>query len=335
MAEKEAKSKKVSFYKLQQGKRASSQFSLRSKLDNIYRNFQNKTYSNVNELEIKDVTYYISAIKKIPLEGFINLGGESEEWYSYAINIANVDSTQEVKYGNLSKVIDEREEIIDLSEEDIDMSQVGPLFDTQLLIDPFYSIVCISRTIGGTNMWALKKFLSRIFGEDGEDVHGIKFAFIPDEKSIDNLENLTLIQSLSFEVAKTGDAESEVDDSRSELGDIKLANKLNGDEYEFRIKSTKLNKAGVMAKIKSLGEDKAFDKVKSINVEGIDNGVEVMYDLLANKLSYSGFIEYDKFKGLTILDNFNYLGKAYAIKGDFITKNLPICEGDSYERQNQ
>ena len=62
MAEKEAKSKKVSFYQLQQGKRESSRFSLRSKLDNIYRNFQNKTYSNVNELEIKDVTYYISAI---------------------------------------------------------------------------------------------------------------------------------------------------------------------------------------------------------------------------------------------------------------------------------
>jgi len=146
---------------------------------------------------------------------------------------------------------------------------------------------------------------------------------------------MTLIQSLIYKVAKTGDAESEIDESRSELGDIELANALNGEEYEFRIKSTNLNKAGVLSKIKILGEDKAFDKVKSVNVEGIDNGVEVMYDLMANKLSYSGFIEYDKEKGLTILDNFNYLGKAYTIKGDFIKTHLPICGGGNSGGENQ
>lgn len=312
----EQKQKQISFYELIQGK---NKFDLKGALDFVYNSFMKRNYSKIQELTIEDVRYYISAIQKVYLEGIINYGEDSVEYYGYALNIAKVDSSQQIKYGDLTKVVDKRAEVIDLSDDDVDMSQVGPLFDTQLFIDPFYSVVAMGRTVGGTNIWALKKFMQQLF-----DTKGLRLAFIPDEKTIEDIDNMTLLTCISYKVAKTGNAEEQKDDSRSEIGDVKLANHLSADEYEMRLKSISLDKKNAKSKIKQIFSRNEFDEVKSIKLEGIRDGQEVFFSLLKNKLSYHGAIQFDKLKGITVRNNFDYLAKAYASKSGFIENNLSV-----------
>lgn len=313
----EYKAKKISFYELLQGR---NKFDLKRKLDNIYKLFIGKRYDSIAELEVDNVHYYISAIQKIDLNDTVNYDEDTLDWYCYLINIAKVDPAQEIKYGDLSKVINEREEIIDLSENDVDMTQVGPLYDTQFLIDPFYSVVGLGRSVGGTNMWALKKFLSQIFG----NVSGLKFAVIPDEKSISDLNSMTLLKSLSYKVAKTTDIDEQQKDSRSEMGDVNLAKALEADEYEFRVKAVSLNQENSKSKIKKIFKNNEFNDIKSIHIEGVKDGQEVLFDLIKNKLFYQGYIEYNRNSGITIRNNFDYLSKAYGTKVDFVRKSLNV-----------
>lgn len=195
----EQRQKQIAFYELMQGR---NKFDLKDYIDSVYQSFVKKEYSKIAELSIDNVWYYISAIQRVPLEGIINYGEDSIDYYGYTLNIAKVDSSQQIKYGDLSKVVDKRAEVIDLTDENIDMSKVGPLFDTQFFIDPFYSVIAIGRTIGGTNIWALKKFMQQLF-----QTKGLRLAFIPDEKTINDVDSMTLLTAISYKVAKTGNIE--------------------------------------------------------------------------------------------------------------------------------
>ncbi|WP_143463187.1 hypothetical protein [Levilactobacillus enshiensis] len=312
--------KQIAFYELQQGKH---KFDLKSKIDHIFQLFVKKSYDDIDELTIEDVRYYISAIQKIPMNKLINYGEDTVDYYCFAINIAKVDSAQQIKYGDLSKVVSDREEVVDLSDDDVDMNQVGPLVDSQFIVDPFYSVVAAGRTSGGVNLWALKKFSQQIF-----DTQGLRLAFIPDKKGIKDLDDMTIITAVDYKVSKTEDANDQKDDARSEMGDIALANELEADEFEVRMKSVSLNKEKTKSRIKrfvdsKLGVDE-FDDVKSIKVEGIKNGQEVLFDLITNKLNYRGYIEFDAAVGMTIRDNFNYLAKAFASEVEFIQKTIAL-----------
>jgi len=313
------KRKKIAFYQLSEGK---NKFDLKARADEVYTRFQAEKYDEIPELTIDGVAYYISAIQKLSFDVFVSYKQETEEQYCYAVNIANVNSSQQIKYGDLSKVVNEREEVIDLSDDNVDMSKVGPLSDTQFLIDPFYAVIAMGRTIGGTNMWALKKFLSQLFS-----ARGIRLAYIPDTKGIDSIDGMSLLTSISYKVSKTGDVKDKKKESRSEMGDIKTARELEADDFEVRMKATSMNKGKAKNKIKSLfSMNNEFDKVESIQVEGIQNGQEVLYDLIKNKLCYRGNIEFDDTKGVTIRNNFDYLSLAYDDKLEFIRKNLTVRE---------
>lgn len=321
----EQKSKQIAFYELIEGKH---KFDLKVALDRVYQSFTRKNYDKINELTIDDVSYYISAVQRVALDEVINYGEDTTDYYGYAINIAKVDSNQQVKYGDLTKVVDERAEVIDLSDDDVDMSKVGPLFDTQFFIDPFYAVVAMGRTIGGTNMWALKKFLQQLF-----DTKGLRLAFIPDEKTISDIDDMTLLTAINYKVVKTGNVEDQKDDSRSEMGDVKLANYLAADEYEVKLKSISLDKKKAKGKIKQLFSKGEFDDVKSIKLEGIRDGQEVFFSLMKNKLSYHGTIQFDQLKGITVRNNFDYLAKAYASKTGFIKNNLAVKDDSDDESE--
>lgn len=310
------KEKRVAFYELIEGRK---KFNLKGSLDAIFNSFRLEKYSQINELTVNDTRYYLSAIQKFSLDGMVNYGEDTEECYCYAINIANVDSSQQVKYGDLSKIVDERSEVVNL--DNADMTKIGPLFDTQILIDPFYSVVAVSRTNGGTNMWALKKFFQCLF-----DVKGLRFAFIPDEKSINDINAMSAVTSISYKVSKNTNVVDRRRDSRPEMGDVRLAHHLSASEYFIKLKSAGMDKPNLIAKIKSIFHNDEFDDVESINIEGIEEGQEVFYNLLKNKLDYKGRIQFDRSNGITIKDSFNYLDMAYDTKFDFIQKNLFVRE---------
>ncbi|KIR08699.1 hypothetical protein RA16_06905 [Levilactobacillus brevis] len=314
------KQKKISFYELQQGKH---KFDLKESLDNIFKLFKSHKYDEINELNLDEGSYYISAIERLVLGGPLDFGEVTTDYYGYAINIARVDSSQQVQYGDLSKQVDERAEVIDLS--DADMSKVGPLFDSQFFIDPFYSVIAMGRTIGGVNVWALTKFMAQLF-----DAKGVRLAFIPDEKTINDVKDMTNLNKLTYKVARTEGVERKRDDARSEMGDVKIANEFSADEYEVTFNATgSLHKKNVTAKLlEIIGKGNSakgqFDKVEKIRLEGIKDGHEVVYDLLKNKLTYSGKIGFNSGKGLTIKDNFDYLDVAYTNKLDFIENKLSL-----------
>lgn len=313
--------KTINFYKLDQGR---DKFNLKTSLDEVFSKFKSHKYDDINELVIDDARYYISVIEKISWDDILQFEDDSENWYGYAINIAKVDPSQQVMYGNLSKVVDKRAEIIDLSDDDVDMTKVGPLFDSQFYIDPFYSIIASGRSIGGTNMWALKKFLSNLFGHKG-----LRLSVIPDEKTINDISNMSLIHKFSYTVAKSNDIQTQSDAARTEMGDIKLAKLLGGDEYTFEVRASNLNQKTLMEKLLQIFSKTGneFDEVKSVNVDGVNNGVEVFYNLLKNILIYRGGMEYDETKGITIRDNFNFLSKAVASKKEFIKDQLVLVRG--------
>ncbi|MBJ7695315.1 hypothetical protein C6P08_09160 [Weissella confusa] len=309
------KQKNINFYHVQKGKK--DDFSFKEELDDIYNKFRSKRYTEIEELELDSVHFYISAIQKIEQDTYLDWEDDSIKHYYYLINIARVDADQEVKYGDLSKLVNEREEVVDLSDEDVDMSKIGPLVDTQFVIDPFFAVVGMGRTVGGANAWALKQFLQTLF-----DVRGLKFEIILDEKSQNEINKMSLVQAISFNVASTTDPADFHDSSRDEMGDVKLAKQLKATEYEIKLSATNLDKDGVIEKVKNLFINKDYDHIKSIRVEGLEDGVEVFFDLIRNKLQYRGNMKFDDAVGVTTRNNFDYLSMAYDSKIEFVSSKI-------------
>lgn len=228
------------------------------------------------------------------------------------INISKVDSSQAIKYGDLSKKISERENIY--IPDGSKPTEVGPMVDTQIFIDPFYRILGTHRVSGGANLNIVKKILSKIC-----HARGMKFIPINDGKNVSDLSTMSMITKVNYRM----DVDEKV--SRPETKDIQLANEFDAPSIDVMLLYP--NKKGALRKIRKTIAKKISSpesKLSKMTISGIDDGVEVVYDLLDNVLTYEGELSFEEGTGVTGRDGFELLKCAFQNKQEFISNKLKI-----------
>lgn len=306
MTEKKTKilKKRVNFYRLAAGKQGGID-DFRTNIEETYMNLKNKNFSRIPTLEINEDKYYIQAMDRMDLNDE-DQGGT----YCWLIDISRVDVNQEITIGDLTKEIDERRTVIKGNED------TGPIVDTQIIFDPFRNIIGVLSTRGGVSLINLKRFISKLI-----DKRGIQLEIILDENGLKKIGKLDIVHSISYVVATPDHFQTFKDNSRSEAGDMKVANYLTGEKMTVKIESSALSKPNLINKIASLRSSTEVT-LDALSIEGLENGREETINLIKNKLVYYGNIQFED--KVTIKDAFVFLEIAYGDKFEFIKSQFSI-----------
>ncbi|HFI0084958.1 TPA: hypothetical protein ACGORA_000348 [Streptococcus suis] len=294
-----SKQAKANFFKLSSSKESNLEL-FNNKIKEMYSNFQNKIYDNVPTLDINDLQYYISAMRKIDSDEVVN----GERLYCVGMTISRVDTKSQILLANLENSIDSRKREVEHGENE------GLVVDTRVLFDPFRQIIIVYNQRGTINNYDLQRFFCKIIG-----VRGLKFDIILNKEAMRRLDNLDVIKSISYTVASPDNFKTYRDDDRSESGDFKFANSISGESMKVTIASSSLTKVGIKDKIKELFSDGNLE-VRSATVDGWNDGIQEPIDLIRNKLKYIGWINYEQ-----VMDDeavYGFLTTAYDCHYDYL-----------------
>ena len=272
-----SKQAKANFFKLSSSKESNLEL-FNNKIKEMHSNFQNKIYDNIPTLDINDLQYYISAMRKIDSDEVVN----GERLYCVLMTISRVDTKSQILLANLENSIDSRKREVEHGENE------GLVVDTRVLFDPLRQIIIVYNQRGTINNYDLQRFFCKII-----EVRGLKFDIILNKEAMRRLDNLDVIKSISYTVASPDNFKTYRDDDRSESGDFKFANSISGESMKVTIASSSLTKVGIKDKIKELFSDGNL-KVTSATVDGWNDGIQEPIDLIRNKLKYNGLINYEQ-----------------------------------------
>lgn len=314
----------VYFDKIYTGKK--NNFLLSDKMEKIYELFKHKKYDNIEELELSSKHLYVSAIEKFDLGDEIDYPtGYGIKQYAYMINIASVDPSEEIKYADLDKNVDQRKIVVTdedgNNESEANTNHIGPLLDTQIVIDPFRLVLASCRGTGRLTKWETKKFLKKLFG-----TNAMSFDVILNKKGMIDVKNMSSRTKFTYSIASPDHFSEFKDASVSERMDMKFVNHMSGTNFKIIVDSEDIPWKKLQSKITQLREQ---NDIKSIEVEGMDNGVEEKIDLLKNKLTSKGVILFDKV--ITIKDFFDMLKESYLNQYQFISSTFEIERKDGGE----
>jgi hypothetical protein len=294
---------------------------LPSKLSTIFDNFTKKQYDSIPELDVNENHLYVSGMKKIKLKDDIDKSvtpAVAHKRFAYAINIASVNPEEDVKYGDLNKVVDKRENIVapnkgkddeeEEEEEEDEDNLIGPLVDTQVLIDPSRRILATSRGINRLNKWYIKKFMKNLLGVDVFNLQ-----IILNKKGIEDIRNLNVRTKLSYSVASPDHFKQFRNASKKERSEMAFAEYMKANSFKIVIDSENMPKQLLIEKVSQLLKAK---EVKSINVEGVNDGQEEQLDLVRNKLLLDTELEYED--NIKVRNYINMLEEGYLRIYDFI-----------------
>ncbi|HFI0514133.1 TPA: hypothetical protein ACGOXW_001877 [Streptococcus suis] len=294
-----SKQAKANFFKLSSSKESNLEL-FNNKIKEMYSNFQNKIYDNVPTLDINDLQYYISAMRRIDSDEVVN----GERLYCVVMTISRVDTKSQILLANLENSIDSRKREVEHGENE------GLVVDTRVLFDPFRQIIIVYNQRGTINNYDLQRFFCKII-----EVRGLKFDIILNKEAMRRLDNLDVIKSISYTVASPDNFKTYRDDDRSESGDFKFANSISGESMKVTIASSSLTKVGIKDKIKELFSDGNLE-VRSATVDGWNDGIQEPIDLIRNKLKYIGWINYEQ-----VMDDeavYGFLTTAYDCHYDYL-----------------
>lgn len=289
------KEKTVYFYHLET--KEENIDSINNKFDETYQCFKSGNTNNVLTVSFNEKDYYIDAVDKC-------YPYDDEDKYAWLISVSEVDPSKEIEVGNLDiQEVDKRNEKIETSENQ------GPVVKTQILYDKNTCVIAIPRTNGGLNITTFTRFLRKFC-----NVRGLKLAIIID-KGKDNLENITSISKLEFNISNIQNMT--IDEGISELSDLKNAIKMGSDNYKVTMMATSLNLDKVKDKVKFILRNAGDADIKKLGVEGRNsNGIIEPIDLVAHKLHYHGFIKYSNI--ITTKNVFEFLKEAYYKKLNYL-----------------
>lgn len=275
------------------------------KLEEIQRYFEKRQYDKMPTLSIDEDKYYIHAMQKREIEEYL----EGQRLYYWLLTIARVDFDREIELSNIKKNINERRRPIDHEEDE------GLVLDTQIIFDPFRAIIAVYSRRGTISTANLKRFICNLVGE-----RGIMLEVILDKDGYDRLKNFTVIDQLIYRVASPTKFDAYRNETRDEFADLRFAENFKSKELFIVLKPTG-NKESLLKKVKNLlSLDK--DELKTLKVDGINDGVKDEVDLIKNKLTYRGNIRY---KG-TLDDQaiYGFLNQSYDEHYEYLRSRFEI-----------
>lgn len=280
-----------------------STVNLPNTLENIFSNFKKQRYSSIPEIEnLNGYHLYVSGMKR-EMIGTDVIDNKGIARYLYAMNISAINPSETIVYGDLTKKVNEREHTVSKDEngKELDDNQVGPLSDTQIVIDPSRRFIGSVRGLGRLNSYFIQKFLQNLF-----KTSAMRFDVVPNRKSIEDVKKLNTTQKLSFRVASPDNFQSFADENDAEMNDVKFAQSFKANEYTIILDSSNFPKRKLVKKVKYLLNS---SETKSLKVEGINDGQEEQLDLFKNKLIYDGEVIYRK--DITARDYMDFLIYGY------------------------
>lgn len=307
---------RVNFFRLTPGRKGGIN-EFREVLESTFKNFETKKWSKIPTLRIDSDDYYIQAMQKRTLEEKFR----GEFVYYWLITISRVNFDQEIVVADVSKTIDERRREIEHEENE------GIVADTQIIFDPFRNILAVYARRGTINTYDLRRFICKLV-----DVKGLQFEIILNKDGYNRIENLDIVDQISYKVVSPDNFKSYKDDTRDEFGDFKFAKQFQGEELFVVLKSNQLSKPSIKKKVKDLMTVDNIE-IKALKVDGIADGVTDSIDLIKNKLYYSGKIFFEK----EIDDQAAYglLNTAFDVHYDFLKTKFKISRIESEEIHNE
>ncbi|MCG0573932.1 hypothetical protein IMAU80824_00777 [Lactiplantibacillus plantarum] len=288
---------------------------------NIYDLFTKKMFKQIPELILNDNRLYLSGIRRIDLGIDIDTSGKTAigiQQYAYAINISCVNPNEKIKYGNLKKQIDEREKILntadikEIEEEDISAEDIGPLNDTQVVVDPNRRIIGTCRGRGRLNSWYLKKFLKNLLS-----LKALSLSVILNSQGIADIKNLGVTKEITYSIASPDHFMKYRKTNRSEVFDMRFASYFKSSNMKVTLSSPGMNKKHIIKKAELLS---AEEGTKNVKIVGINDGVEKTVDLIRNKLTYLG--DWNPKNPVENEDYINFLNYAYMQVFNFIKETF-------------
>lgn len=271
----------------------------------IHNLFETRQYDQIPTIEIDEDQYYIHAMQKWDME---ERRGDNNLYY-WLITVARVDLETEIEFANISKSIDERRRQPEHDDNE------GLVLDTQIIFDPFRSIIAMYSRKGAISTYNLKRFICNLVDEKG-----IKLEVILNRDGYARINALSEINQLTYRIASPTKFSAFRDDDRSELADLKFAEKFKSEELSIVLKPTG-SKQSIIQKVRALLYSNEYE-TKILKVDGINDGVREEVDLIKNKLIYSGTIKYTN-----LLDDsaiYGFLNRAYSEHYDYLNGMFEI-----------
>lgn len=281
------------------------------KLEEVHQYFEQEEYERIATLEINQDKYYIQAMQKRTLES----NHDGKNFYYWLITISRVNIGEDIIIADLSKRIDRRRRTVDQGDAE------GLVVDTRIVFDPFRLLLLSYNQRGTINNADLKRFICKLV-----DVRGIMLEVVLNKDGYNRLNNLDLITEVTYKVASPNKFNAFSDDSRSEHGDLKFAKVMSSDELYITLKSNGLNKRSIVSKVHELFSKEDIE-VKSMRVDGINDGVRDPIELIKNKLDYKGFLEFEE-----VVDDhavYGLLNKAYDTHEEYLHSIYHVVQFES------
>ncbi|WP_436669571.1 hypothetical protein [Lactiplantibacillus plantarum] len=253
-------------------------------LEMIYNNFRAKKYNLIPEMDINIYHLYVAGIEKFPLDDDIDTEERTAiHRFAYVLNISNVQPGADINYADIELPVDERakkvdkNKVLDKSEHE---DKVGPLTNTQVVLDPSRRIVGTCSGQGRLNKWFITKLLKELL-----KTHAMKLNVILDKQGIEDIKNLEITNSIEYAISSPDNFKEYKDVNSTERADLAFANYFNGNKVSLLISSENMPKRKVLKKVKSLLSD---DYIRKVKVTGMEDGVESIVDPIKHKLAYVG-----------------------------------------------
>ncbi|TPR39979.1 hypothetical protein [Apilactobacillus micheneri] len=145
MSERKFKNKNMYFHRIDISEKQGKDINLSEKFNEIFENFKNKNFQNIEELNINGERIFINLIRK-------DMSLENSDYPVFVINTATVNKNTEIELGDLNKEVDERKEILQRND------NTGILNNTQYVIDPQRKIICSCRGINRNTQYYTIEF---------------------------------------------------------------------------------------------------------------------------------------------------------------------------------
>lgn len=298
---------KVEFYKLESG-RAGGVKEFRDKLEEIHGFFERKNWDAIPNLKINDDVYYINAMQRRTIGDKFN----NENMYYWLVTLSKVKFDQNIILADIRKKVNERRREVEHEENE------GLVVDSRFIFDPFRNVLAIYNKRGTVNRYELRKFICELVS-----VKGIQFEIILNEDGYKRVNQLNIIDKVTYKVASPDNFSKYKDENRSEFGDLKFAKSVHGSELKVEVKSSQLTKKNLVEKAKNVFSAEDLD-VKSFMIDGFSDGKPETIDLVKNKLNYYGNIVIRDY----IDDNAAYglLNKAFDTHYIYLKKTFGIVK---------
>lgn len=276
--------KAIRFYRFDIG--MNKAINLPDTLQTIYQNFRAKKYDSIPEMDVNNYHLYVAGIEKFALDDDINKKENiATHRFAYVLNISTVQPGVDINYADIELPVDKRamkvdtNKILDKSEHE---DKVGPLTNTQIVLDPSRRIVGVCLGQGRLNNWFITKLLKELL-----KTHAMKLNIILNKQGIEDIRNLEITNSIEYAISSPDNFKEYKDANSTERADLSFANYFNGNKISLIISSKGMPKRKVLKKVKSLLSDDCTSKVK---IKGMEDGFETTVNPIKNKLIYTGKI---------------------------------------------